>query len=508
MNESRTKKTSRNILIGFICKFVLLFFAFASKTAFVRILGAEYNGINGLYTNLLSVLSLVELGVGNVLSFSLYKAIKQNDKQLIHSIINSFKKIYMYIAIAIAVIGCMLTPVLKYIISSNLSNENLILYYLLYLLNTVVSYVVVYRTTLLVADQKYYISNLVHTGTMIFMYLVQIIYLFLEKNFLGYLIIQVICTCCGNFILNRITLKQYPFLKHNNLINISNTDKIKLRENVQATFIYKVAGVLLNSTDYILISILVGTIYVGYYSNYYVIVTYVNQFIGIFISSVIASIGNLNAENNDNKSYDLFGEIIILFQIIAIVTSCCYWNCLQGFMKIWLGEENVQSVFLLIAIIINNYYNTAMNPVWMFRETVGLFKEVKNIVIITAILNVAISYVLGYFWRTPGILIATTISRFICQFWLEPKILYKKIFKRNPMVFYRRQFRGLVIVSISIILSNSICSFWGGSLLDIVIKAILSSIIAVLCVSLVYCKTMEWQRLINRIHMHIYYRKR
>ena len=503
MAESRAQKSARNVMTGVLSKLLLMVLAFATKTIFVRLLGDEYNGVNGLYTNLLSVLALAELGVGNVLNFSLYKALRDNDNSLVCTTVNYFKKLYRGIALAVAIVGVALIPALRYIVNSDLPDDELVIYYVLYLANSVASYLVVYKTTVLNADQKNYISNLVTTCSTCAMYVLQIAYLLVRKDFVGYLVIQVLCTLGGNLVLNHIANRKYPYLNDKSLIDMSRFDKKGLVENIKATFVYKISGVLLNNSDNIIISVMVGTVYVGYYSNYYMVFNYVLAFVSIFITGIIASIGNLNAENNTEKSYGFFRQIDLLFHIIAVVIACCLWNCMQDFVAVWLGAEKVQSIYLLVAIVINCYYTTAMNPVWMFRETMGIFKEVKYVVLVTAIMNIVLSILFGTHFGMPGILIATTVSRFLSQFWFEPKILYQKKFGRSPVSFYLIQLKGVIVCLVAVVLSTFACSFLGHGLPSILLKAVISGMIGLIVPILVNCRTKEWHGLINRVLVKI-----
>ena len=200
----RSQKALKNVLTGIVNKLALMLLAFATRTLFIRLLGAEYTGISSLYTNILSVLSLAELGLGNVLMFYLYSALNEGDENKICRLVQEFKKIYYIIIVCVLSVGLALVPFLKLIINSELKNFELIVYYLLYLSNSVASYFVVYRTMVLSADQKSYISNMCSTLTTVAMYILQIIYLLLFHNFLGYLVIQVGCTFANNLILNHI----------------------------------------------------------------------------------------------------------------------------------------------------------------------------------------------------------------------------------------------------------------------------------------------------------------
>ena len=167
----RSSKAFRNVMTGLINKVVLMLLAFATRTSFIRLLGAQYTGINSLYTNILSVLSLAELGLGNVLMFYLYSALKEQNKEEIKHLIELFKKIYEVIIILILGIGIVIIPFLRFIVKSDFNNFELTIYFLLYLLNSVSSYFVIYRTMVLNADQKSYISNICSTIATIFMYI-------------------------------------------------------------------------------------------------------------------------------------------------------------------------------------------------------------------------------------------------------------------------------------------------------------------------------------------------
>ena len=186
-----------------------------------------------------------------------------------------------------------------------------------------------------------------------------------------------------------------------------------------------------------------------------------------------------------------------------MIVVCCYWNCIQDFMLIWLGAENVQTMALVFAIIINSYYTITMNPVWMYRETMGLFKEVKYIVLVTAIMNVVLSIILGKFFGMPGILIATTLSRYCSQFWFEPKVLYTKGFERSPISFFLKKLKGVIVCVIAVFVSYYLCSYLGHGIVAIIFRAIISTVIALICVCIANIKTPEFKQLFSRMRSQL-----
>lgn len=498
MNESRTKRASRNVAIGLMSKLIVMIFAFATKTLFIRLLGVEYNGVNGLYSNILAVLALSELGVGNVLNYALYSALHNNDTDKVKTLVSYFRKIYYGIALAVSLIGLALVPFLQYIINSELPLNELKLYYILYLANSVASYFVVYKTTVIVADQNNYISSVCEIATTIIMYIAQIVYLLLVKDFLGYLVIQVSCTVLKNALLNFITNKKYPYLKHlSNISTLPEEDKKRIVDNIKSTFLYKISAVILNNTDNILISIIVGTVYVGYYSNYYMVISYITVFVGIFITGITASLGNLNSENDNEASYRMFNILNLIFSFIGTLSACCLLNCFQPFVKIWIGQDNVMSYSWVIVIVLNLYLNTLMNPIWMFRETMGLFKQVRYIMLITAGLNIILSIILGKIFGVPGILAATFISKLLSQYWYEPSILFKKLDKPVKM-YYVTQIKQAAVMIMASVLSIFLCSLISSGIIGIIIRAIISAFLSIILVWLFNCKSIAMEHLLNR----------
>lgn len=498
MDESRSKKSGRNIITGFGSKLLLMVLAFSTKTIFVRLLGAEYNGVNGLFSNILTVLSLADLGIGNVLTYTLYQALKDDDKSKITTMVHSFKKIYFWIAAAILGLGLLLVPLLPYIVNSSLPQGETTVYFLLYILNSAVSYFVVYKSTVITADQKYYITNIVSTASTAIMYVLQIIYLYFTHDFLGYLVIQVMCTIGMNVTLNIIANRMYPFLNDCTLIDSRKLSNGAIKENVKSTFIYKICVVLINNTDNILISIILGTIYVGYYSNYYMLIQYVNTFVSILSQGLVASLGNLNAEHNAQKSYTTFKSLGLMYGVIANFCCCCFACCIQGFIPIWIGKQYLLSKMEVASMLLVFYISTSIAPVWMFRETMGLFKEVKYVMLITMLINIGLSILLGNFIGLAGIILATSIAKLSTHYWYEPVILYKRNFNRKVITYFMTQLKYVICTVMSLTMALFISRFFPNSLIWLVLRVIICAVIVGLMELLFNFHTQEFKDLMGK----------
>lgn len=490
----RSKKALRNVITGVGNKIFLMLFAFATRTLFIRLLGAEYTGISSLYTNILSVLSLAELGIGNVLMFYLYSALNDKDKQRIRGLVAEFRKIYLGIIISVIGIGVALIPFLHIIIKSDLNYRDLVIYYLLYLLNSIASYFVVYRTMVLSADQKSYISNIVQTITTTGMYILQIAYLIVARDFLGYLIIQVVCTIACNLILNCIATKKYPFLKRNNeYIDSKIVDKKEMFRNIKATFLFKISDTILDQTDSIIISIMFGTVFVGYYYNYFLLITYIVAIAGIIANGLVASFGNLVVQGNSEHSYKMLRVAMLAFAVFGTVCTACYASIVQEFIPIWVGQEYVMSYDLVIAILVVFYLRMVTNTMWMYRSAMGLFKEVQYVNLVAALLNILLSFLLGKLLGLSGVIIATALSRIVTSFWYEGRVVFHKLSK-PVKIYYVQQVKDLIICSITVTICVLLCNCIKiHGILSMVIKLLIALTVSILIEIIFYHNTEEYK---------------
>lgn len=467
-SNSRSINSFRNITIGIGSQIVTLLMTFISRTVFIKLLGAEYLGINGLFSNVLTVLSLAELGIGNVMMYSLYKPVAENDESKIISLLNYYKNIYRKIAVAVLILGMSIIPFLDKIVDSEMTFKNIVLFYVLFLVNSVVSYFVAYKTALIIADQKNYMINTINTLFSLIRDIIQIIVMLETKNYILFLCVQIICTISNNIYFSFTANKLYPFLrKRMNLVEI---DTKNIKENISSMFLYKMGVVMMNNTDNILISTIISTIYVGYYSNYSLLITVITTFIGVIIQAMLSSIGNLNTEGSVKKSYKFFNTLLLFFHLISAISSLCFLLVVNDFIRIWIGESYLLGKDVVFAIVFNFYIQNIINPVWIYRETMGLFNRIKYIMIIAAIINLGLSIILGRYWGLSGIIISTAIARLLTTIWYEPSLLYRIKFKQPVRKYWERQFKYFVVTLIAMSLSIYFCYFLPTSISFIFIK--------------------------------------
>lgn len=471
-SKSRTQHLKQNIIVGFAAQFATLILSFVGRRLFVNYLSVDYLGINGLYTNILSVLSLAELGLGSVVSFSLYKPVVDDNQPLIRALVAYFKKLYLIIAGAVTAVGLGLIPFLKYIVRSDLSESDLIIYYVLFLASTVSTYFVAHKVALLGAYQENRVQKYVALGTAIIQQIVHIVILLLKPNYLIYVLSTIVCTIISNFVLSRITSRKFKYLsKKDGIPEV--VDKKVIKTNVKATGLYKLSTVLINSTDNILISVIVSTAAVGLYSNYYIIVGALQTFISIITASLINSVGNLHTEQRDNRMFDVFSMLTLAYHFVSAYCAISMYYIFNDFIPIWLGSAFLMDKSIVFAIAFNFYLTNLMTPIWSFREATGQFYKAKYIMLACAILNIGLSVLLGICWGVCGILLATAISKLLTMFWFEPQILFKNVFHLSQKTYWCQQTKYIACSVICFVICGQLSSMLSHDILSIIIRGVI-----------------------------------
>ena len=499
-SNSRTKKSITNVFWGIFYQFLLIILNFLLRSIFIKKLSAEYLGVNGLFSNILSVLSLAELGIGNAIIYTMYKPLKENNEKEISSILGFYKNIYAIIGSIIFLVGIFLIPFLNKIVKLENEMPNLRLYYILYLLNTVSSYLLVAKTSIFTADQKDFVLKKINIFFNILKFVFQAVVLIFFNSYLLYLLVQIITTVMNNIINLAITYKKYPYLKEKNeKIEIKTRNSIL--NNVKSLFLYQFGGVILNNTDNILISMICGTLNVGLYSNYSIIISSIENVISNIFTATLASIGNYNVDNSERDKYKLFKILDMISYWLYGCVSIILGIVINSFIEIWIGREYVLGNGIVLISVVNFYLRGMLYPILCFRNTTTLFKKTKNIMIYASVINIVLSILLGIKLGLVGILIATALSRILTNIWYEPKILFEEYFKENVFKYYLRKI--LQIIGLSFLYTITfLCCKWinifDNGFLDLFLKVIVSFIISNIYFILISFKKEEFKIIISK----------
>lgn len=488
----RSKSSAKNLVVALIGQAFGLIISFIARIIFVKFLSDEYLGLNGLFTNLLTMLSLVELGVGSALVYSLYKPLADGDNEKVKSLMDLYRKAYNIIGGVVLIIGILFIPFYRYLISEVPSISHLDFIYILFVLNTSISYFYSYKRSLIICDQKRYIATIYRYVFYFLLNVFQIIVLFLTHNYILYLITQVVFTWLENICISIKADRMYPYLKDKNIKKLDKKELNTISKNVRAMLFHKIGGVVVNSTDNILISKLVGLIAVGMYSNYYLITSALDTITAQFFNAITASVGNLGACTNSKKVKETFNTTFFLNYLIYGVITVCLLILFNPFIEVWLGKKYLFDFGVVLVITICFYLKGIRKTCLTFKDALGLFWQDRYKPIIESIINLVASIILGIKYGVLGIFMGTIISTVTTSLWIEPYVLYKYYFKENIIDYLYRFIKyTLVVVLTYLIVQKIVILISINGILGLLIKGVVSLILSILIMTIVFIKTNE-----------------
>ena len=500
-STSRIKNTTINSTIALTSKVLTFVLQFICRTVFIRVLSTEYLGVNGLFTNILTMLSFAELGIGNAIIFKLYKPIAENDQEKIKTYMKFYQKAYILIGIVILTIGIIIIPFLKYMINDVPDiKENIYFIYVLFLANSTISYFFTYKKSIIIGYQKEYITTIINFVAVVLQNIIQIVILLVTKNYILYLVIQILATFLDNYISSKKADKMYPFIKDKDYEKISKAEEKNIFKDVKALVLYKLGNILSTGTDNMIISAFIGISEVGLLSNYSTITTAITTFLTSFFNGFTASVGNLNAEDSVENKESIFYQIFLVTFYVYGSIAICLIILLNPFIELWIGSDYLLPFSVSVALGLNIYIDGVRFVGGTFRNTMGLFRKGKFIPLISSIFNVILSLILVKPLGIFGVLIATVISRFLISTWYDPWIIHKLKFNVSFKRYVLRYAYYLLIVIIDFCICNEICMLLQvDGILGFLLKGIIVIIITLVVFLVTTFKMKEFNGLKDKI---------
>lgn len=463
---SRKKSSLLNFATGLGAQAITIISNFICRTIFIATLGEAYLGINSLFSNLLSMLSLADLGVGTAIIYYMYEPLAQKDEHRIVALMDFYRLLYRIIAIVITVLGICLIPFLPYLVSDyeRLAQLglNAPLVFLIYLFQSVSSYLLfAHRSVILRADQKLYIINSVETVSIVLQNILQIISLILFENFIAYVLIQIFFSLLRNIMNASIAQKKYPYIRKKSEQKISKEDIKTIFKDCRAVFIYRINRVILKSTDNIVLSAILGLKSIALYSNYYVFYTMIHGIFTRINTAIIHSIGSLHAEKSIDHEYKVFRALLLIMVIIGGTAAVGVSLCADELITVWIGNSwtiqqpfssllGIELLFLCLQYFLSKY-----------RNAVGLFQQLQIWPIIGSVVNLVLSVVLVKRIGISGVILGTVFAEAIIFLVIDPYAIYKYGFKNHFSLreFYWFLLKQIVFLIVAYFLSRFVCSF-------------------------------------------------
>lgn len=441
MKLNRTENSIRNIFWGVISRLVMLFFPFVIRTILIKSLGADYLGLNSLFTSILTVLNLAELGFSSAVVYNMYKPIAENDTDTVCALMTYYRKVYHTIGICVTVAGLLLIPFLPHLINGSYPESvNLTVLYVLFLANTSVSYFLfAYKNCILTAYQREDVISKVTIVLKIVMYIMQIGVLVVLRNYYYYVIVMIGCTVLTNTVTAYYSNKIYPQYRCRG--EISEEKRMNIRKNIQGLMVGKVCMVSRNSFDSIFLSMYLGLETVAIYGNYYYIMSSISGILIILMTSLSAGIGNSVATESVEKNYKDMNKFVFIYAWISGWCAVCLFCLFQPFMEIWMGKDMLFPMIDVVLICLYFYSLTMGDVRSQYSSAAGLFWENRKYVLAEAISNIVLNCILGKLFGVHGIIVATCISILMINFVWGSAILFKHYFVHYRVAeFYKKHF--------------------------------------------------------------------
>lgn len=498
--KSRTEHSFQNTTAAMISRVVAILMGFITRVVFTHTLSESYVGVNGLFSDILNVLSLSELGVGTAITFALYKPIAENNIELQKSLMKLYKKFYYVVAGIVLAAGLAVIPFMGVLINNQPEVDHLVLIYLLYLGNSVVSYLLIYKRTLIDAHQLSYIGVVCQTVFLVIQDVLQIILLITTKNFVLFLIVYIVCTIGNNLWISRKADKLYPFLKDKDVEPLEKEQKQDIIKNIKAMLMHKVGNVVINNTDNLLLSSMVGIVSVGCYSNYYLVIGSVRQVLNQMFQGIMASVGNLGVTKDSVHVKKIFETSFFVGQWMFGFATICLFELVSLFVGVSFGQQYVFSELVVLVLCLNFYVTGMRQAVLVFRDSLGLFWYDRYKAVLEAVLNLVISIVLAYHFGTVGVFLGTLFSALLSSVWIEPLILYKHSLKCSVMGYFKKYAHYVFVMALSWGLCHVLCGYINGHVVLVMLGRlgvclVVPNLIMLLC----YWQTKEFEVIVSKL---------
>lgn len=431
---------------------------FLMRTAIIYAMGVEYLGLDSLFSSILQVLNLAELGVGSAMVYGMYRPIADDDSVTICALMKLYRTYYRIIGCVIAIAGIVLTPFIPHLIKNDLPNGlNIYVLYFMNLATTVFSYwLFAYKNALFEAHQRVDVVSKISLGVYTFRYASQLIVIFLIKNYYLYIMAMLATQILTNVVTAIAATRMYP--KYRPAGELDRSYVRVVNQRIKDLFTSKIGTVIVNSADTIVISAFLGLTVLAVYQNYFFILTAIIGMVTIIFNACMAGIGNSIIVESQEKNYGDFKKFTFLIAWIAGFCTCCLLCLYQPFMAVWVGNDLMLNFSAVICFCVY-YFVTEMNQLFnTYKDASGIWHEDRFRPLITALTNLILNLIMVQFWGIYGVLLSTVVSTLVVGMpWLLYN-LFTTIFKGvSPKDYLNRTIRYVVVVLISCVACYFIC---------------------------------------------------
>ena len=428
----RVHRSIMNIKVGLLFYVLSLFLAFFSRKIFLDCLGAEFIGLTGMLMNIMSFLSVAELGIGTSIVYFLYKPLQEENHEKINEVMSMLAYLYRCIGLIIVAGGIVVSMFFPWWFS-HLSTGLPLVYFAFYsfLASSAAGYIFNYKQLLVSANQKQYLVNSYFQTISIVQSIIQILLAYYYRNLWIWVIVGLIFTIIGIIIFNYRIQQLYPWLSIDLSEGRKNLKKYpEVLKKTRQIFIQKIKDFILYRSDEIMVGMFVSVVKVAFYGNYTMIINKLNFMVNILSDGLSAGVGNLLAEGNEHNIMKVFWELTAVRFLILSIIILSLLMFFQPFIGCWLGKQYQLSNMIVYLLVFNLFIRYQTAAVYIYLGSAGLFADVwaswTELVV-----NIAVTLLLAPTYGIAGILLGKIISfGFISSFW-KPYYLFNQAFHRS-----------------------------------------------------------------------------
>ena len=458
MQLDRTKNAKRNFIFGVLYRLLMIILPFILRTIVINYLGDLYAGATSLFSSILSVLNLAELGIGTSIVYCMYKPIAEGDDDKICALLKLYKKAYTTIGIIILIIGLILTPFVPNLVKGSFPSDlNIYVVFIIQLLSTCVTYFMfAYKSALIEAFQRNDISSIAHSILAFLEYIIQIVLMIIFHNYYLYLIISPCFNIIYNIVIALVVNKKYPqYVPRGDL---SKEETSLIISKVRSLFIYKIGNVVSNSVDNIFLSAYIGLTTVFMYNNYYYVISSLFTILSVYYSSMLAGLGNKMVLETKEENYDLFNKLFFLQGWIIGWMATCLLCLFQDFITLWVGEVYTFDLYIVILLCVY-FYTWKINDIaHTFKDAAGLWEYDRFRPFIASLLNLTINLLLINKIGVAAVIISTISCEVTFSLFWGVRILFEKYFNISFVEYLKKYLLYIVYASIMMTCTYFICS--------------------------------------------------
>ena len=434
----RTKQSFINILVNCFSYLLILLGSFITRGIFSRVLGLDTVGIDGVFLNVVSMLGIVEMGMGVSIVYKLYKPIADNDREAIAVILKFLKKAYQVIGGIVLCLGLLLSLFAgEFAQDSSYPDLWLSAIFLLYVLDVLSTYLFAYKRAMFIADQRNYINNICRSCCQLAAYLGEIVILFQFRSFVGYLLIKVIFRVLESISISLFYNRFYRDIDLNTKKAMDPIEKKDLFFNLKAMMLHKVAGFSMSSCSNIITTRFQGLTAGGIYSNYMLIFNGLTSLSNEVFNGIIASFGNLmSSTEDDDRVYENYNILYFINYLIYSFFAASFICVMEPFTKVWIGENATFPIATTVLIAVYMYMSGMRQSLIMVKTSAGIYRPDRYFAVAEAVITIGLALTLVNYIGVFGVILGNIISMLLIPFWTQPYLVYHMVFRRSVKSYY------------------------------------------------------------------------